>query len=108
MAIFKEPIPSEELLERLSIVSNSIFHVGELPERIRKIGVCMGKGISLYNRALEKGVDIFITGDTGYHDRMEILEMGVPVVDVGHEAEKVGLYPVKRVVESFGEVFIYQ
>ena len=108
VATFSEDISSEELLEKLSSVSNNIFHIGKLPERIKKIGVCLGKGISLYSRALEKGVDIFITGDTGYHDRMRILEEGTPVIDVGHEAERIGLQSVKRVVESLGEVFIYQ
>ncbi len=108
VAAFNRAIPSGELLERLSGISNSIFHIGKLPEEVERIGVCLGKGISLYGRALEKDVDLFVTGDTGYHDRMRILELGVPVIDVGHEAEKVGLNPVKRVVEGFGEVFTYQ
>ena len=34
--------------------------------------------------ALEKGVDVYITGDLGHHDGMDALDQGLSLIDAGH------------------------
>ncbi len=36
-----------------------------------------------------KKADLFITGDVGFHDAQDALDMGLNILDVGHHAEYV-------------------
>ncbi len=71
--------------------------VGDLNRSVRKVAVCTGSGASLLRKALEAGVQAFITGDVKYHDARSALEQGIAIVDVGHFAsEKIVIQPWAR------------
>ncbi len=106
---FQEAITFKELLERISDIlgEKRVSTIGRIPEKVKRVGVCLGRGISLYKSAVSKDIDIFITGDLTYHDRELVSIYGVPILDVGHEAEMVGLSGLKEVLEKIVEVHIY-
>lgn len=64
--------------------------IGKTPKkRIRKVCFVNGSGMSYWKLAKEKSVDLFITGDIGYHDALDLRESEMIAMDVGHlEAER--------------------
>lgn len=54
---------------------------GPLPQSIRRVACCPGSGSGLAGLALERGADIFITGDMKYHPATEA---PLRILDVGH------------------------
>ena len=52
-------------------------------DRIKKVAVCGGAGISLKNKALKAGAQAFITSDIKYHDFFTESDDFL-LVDVGH------------------------
>ncbi|MGL5574962.1 MAG: Nif3-like dinuclear metal center hexameric protein, partial [Sarcina sp.] len=55
------------------------------PERIiKKIAIVNGSGQSYFSDAMNKGVDLVITGDTTYHMVSDYTEMGMSILDIGH------------------------
>ncbi len=112
VCVFDEPMSFDSFMERISqAVSLYSFRepkvFGSPSPRVSRFGLCMGKGMSLYMSAVSCGVDLFVTGDVGYHDLELIDGAGVPVVDVGHEAEMVGLSLLGDSLSAFSEVFTF-
>ncbi len=65
-----------ECLEKsMPFISRKDFRlVGKNTQRkIKKIAFCFGSGSSLYEKAKEKGADLFITGDVKYHLALDIV-----------------------------------
>ena len=58
--------------------------VGDIRTSIERVGVCSGSGMSLFDDAIEKEIDAYITGDLKYHDAIKALDFGIPVIDAGH------------------------
>lgn len=74
---------------------------GELKKKIRKIGFVAGKGSSFLGAARAAGCDLFITGETGYHDAREAALSGLSVMELGHrESELYFLEVVKDWVKG--------
>ena len=51
-----------------------------------RFGVCTGSGSSLWKDALNKGVNVLLTGDLKYHDALDAYEAGVCIIDATHQA----------------------
>lgn len=51
-----------------------------------RFGVCTGSGASLWKDALNKGVNVLLTGDLKYHDALDAYEAGVCIIDATHQA----------------------
>lgn len=71
-------------------------------ERIKKVAVCGGAGVSLKSRALKAGADAFVTADIKYHDYF-IEKPNFLLVDAGHYESE---FPVveairKELAEAF-------
>jgi dinuclear metal center YbgI/SA1388 family protein len=57
---------------------------GEAPA-VRRVAVCGGSGASLIDAAKGAGADVFVTGDIKYHDACHALDLGLTVIDAGHD-----------------------
>lgn len=90
-------------IENIRVVTNDI------QKKIKKIALVNGSGMSYWRKAKKLGVDLFITGDVGYHEALEALENDFSIVDIGHfEAEKHFSTLLKRYFEKKGiDVIIY-
>ena len=72
------------------------------PKSVRKIAFSPGKGSSFIHAAQEAGCDVFITGETGYHDSREAAALGLQVLEVGHrESEIAFLNTAEKWLKSF-------
>ncbi len=67
-------------------ISNARF-VGNLNKKIKTVAVIGGSGSSYFGPVKARKVDLFITGDVGFHDAQDAQDMGLNVLDVGHHAE---------------------
>jgi len=77
-------------------------NVAGSPEAVvRRVAVCGGSGAGLIHRAKEKGADVLLTGDVKYHEALEARELGLNVIDAGHNAsEKVLIPALARYLEE--------
>ena len=87
-------IIKEELdLEKLRIVGTN--------KKIKKIAVVTGAGGSLIS-ALDKSIDLYITGDLKHHESLDAFEEGLTLIDLGHfESEVIFSELIKEDLESF-------
>ncbi|MDX1642129.1 MAG: Nif3-like dinuclear metal center hexameric protein, partial [Balneolaceae bacterium] len=74
-------------------------------DRIKKVAVCGGAGVSLKNKAIRSGADAFVTADVKYHDYF-IEKPNFLLVDAGHYESE---FPVveairKELEEAFEDI----
>ena len=80
-------------LEKLRIVGTN--------KKIKKIAVVTGAGGSLIS-ALDKSIDLYITGDLKHHESLDAFEEGLTLIDLGHfESEVIFSELIKEDLESF-------
>ena len=53
-------------------------------EPIKKVAIINGSGQGFIDKALRKGANCIITGDTTYHFASDYRELGVTIIDIGH------------------------
>jgi len=73
----------EELKLKLKI-SNLRVISKDMESKIKKIALINGSAMSYWRKAKKEKVDLFITGDVGYHDALDTREAGINVIDFGH------------------------
>lgn len=81
----------------------------DVNQKIRKIAIVNGSGMSYWRKAKSMGADLFITGDIGYHDALDAKENNLNVIDIGHfESEICFVELIKKALNEFNlniEVF---
>lgn len=77
----------EEIKEKLEIAN--IKAVYNENRKIKKVGIVNGSGASYIRQMKRAGVDLFITADIKYHEALDSLEAGLPLVDIGHYESEV-------------------
>ncbi len=63
-----------------------------LEEKISRVAVCGGSGRSFIADAMEKGAQVYVTGDITYHEFY--VERGFAVLDIGHYSSEYGIVDV--------------
>lgn len=75
-------ISIKELNKRIRLIApNARLINNNNINRIKKIGFCAGSGMELYEIAVSKDCDCFITGDVKYHPA---IDSEIVVYDIGH------------------------
>ena len=103
---YPKPIAFDAFLRRAySVFGVDAAMVGlPTPKTVKRIAFSPGKGSSFVTAAADAGCDVFITGETGYHDSREAALRGLTVVEVGHrESEIAFLRTVGRWLKPFGK-----
>lgn len=84
----KAEMKLEEFIKLACEVTNTpikeVRFTGYQKKNIRKVGLCAGSGSEFLSNAYNAGCDVFVTGDVKYHTAQDSLELGIPVVDMGH------------------------
>jgi len=57
---------------------------GDPGRQVRKITWCSGGGKSLIEVLSGEETDVYLTGDTGHHDALNLLSRGISLVDIDH------------------------
>jgi dinuclear metal center YbgI/SA1388 family protein len=86
VAELKKPVKYSEFVKRVK----KIFQVKSFltnqnePKMVRKIAFTPGKGSSFVRSVGKHHVDVFITGEVGYHGSLEAARSGFNVMELGH------------------------
>lgn len=86
--MLKAEMKLEEFIKLACEVTNTpikeVRFTGHRGKNICKVGLCAGSGSEFLLNAFNAGCDVFVTGDVKYHTAQDSLELGIPVVDMGH------------------------
>lgn len=88
-------------LEKLNLDYGQLL-VGE-KKIINMVGILGGAGSREYSFAYEDNCDIYISGDTPYHIRKEIIEKKLTYLNLDHEVEKIFISQMKKILLSIDE-----
>ena len=97
---------AEQTLEELALKVKAVFdldavrlvtYAHQAQQYVRRVAICGGSGDDFYKDALEKGADVYITGDIYYHTGQEMLTHGLLGIDPGHHIE---VLFVKKIAEK--------
>ncbi|MDE1549060.1 Nif3-like dinuclear metal center hexameric protein [Jeotgalibaca caeni] len=69
-----------------------------LNNSIKRVALCGGDAGKYYPKALQKGADVYITGDVYYHTAHDMQAAGLTVIDPGHHIEKICMPKLKEMV----------
>lgn len=99
-----EPTTIKELVAMVKEVLelDHVRLIGDETREVSVVGISGGSGQQHIIPAQRKGCDVFLTGDISYHQAIDALQMGFPLVDIGHTAEKVF---VEAVFDALKEQF---
>lgn len=70
--------------------------VGNLNKMVKKIAICSGSGMSLLDKAILAGADVFLTGDVKYHNANDALASGISLIDAGHYGTENIIVPILK------------
>ncbi|KXT83894.1 hypothetical protein STRDD11_01233 [Streptococcus sp. DD11] len=85
-------------LDSLRLVA---YEAADLERPIERVAVCGGSGQSFYKEALQKGAQVYITGDIYYHTAQEMLTEGLLALDPGHHIEVLFTEKLKEKLEAW-------
>jgi dinuclear metal center YbgI/SA1388 family protein len=79
-----------ELVEPIKRCLNltSVRIAGDTQLKVRRAAVCSGAGSSLMEAFLSSDAQVYISGDSRYHDARAVEEAGRALIDVGHFASE--------------------
>src|SRR5215211_600527 len=86
---FADGIPAPELFARVRDVTEReplVFPAG--PERVRRIGIVSGAAAKLLPRAVELGLDAFLTGEPAENVMADAREAGIHFIAAGHSRRR--------------------
>ncbi|MFH5832274.1 Nif3-like dinuclear metal center hexameric protein [Halalkalibaculum sp. DA3122] len=102
-------LTQQAFLERISdsLQVEAIRYSGHA-ERIKKVAVCGGAGVSLAGKAIAEGAQAFVTADIKYHDYFTDTKDFL-LVDVGHYESEVPVVHAlqQELKEAFEELRVY-
>lgn len=94
----------EEIKEKLGIKNLRVIS-RDYNSKIKKVVLINGSAMSYWREAKSKNIDLFITGDIGYHDALEAMEAGLNIIDFGHyESEHFFNEVLKKKIEKITEL----
>lgn len=57
---------------------------GDMDNMVENAAICPGSGKSMAGDVIKSGAEVYITGDIGHHDGIDLVANGVSVIDAGH------------------------
>ncbi len=87
-----KPENTIDFLKKVKKVFNCgcIKHTKILKPEVKTIALCSGSGSFLVNKAVNKGADVFISGDFTYHKYFDA-DSKITIVDIGHYESEIGI-----------------
>jgi dinuclear metal center YbgI/SA1388 family protein len=96
-------VSTREFMEHVK----EVFHLKSLrvnnanPKNVKRVALCGGNGASLIPQAIEKGADVYITGEIGYH-RFFGYEKDILLLEIGHyESEQYTIELLRDIITKF-------
>ncbi|MCM3111398.1 Nif3-like dinuclear metal center hexameric protein [Lederbergia lenta] len=96
------------LYVKAALDSNGVRVVGNLQQRVKKVAVLGGDGNKYMKHAKFHGADVYVTGDIYYHTAHDAMNIGLNIVDPGHNVEKVMKKGLTEVLQKMSEEKCYE
>lgn len=84
--------------ETFHLDSVRLVAYGNQETLVNRVAICGGSGQGFYRDAMEKGAQVYITGDIYYHTAQEMITNGMLAIDPGHHIE---VLFIDKLVEKF-------
>ena len=97
LSALTEKVKTAFELERLRLVT----YDRSLQQEVSRVAICGGTGGKLWPQALNKGADVYITGDIYYHSAHDLLSSGLVAIDPGHYIEHLFIPEIARKLREF-------
>ncbi|MFZ5985911.1 MAG: Nif3-like dinuclear metal center hexameric protein [Bacillota bacterium] len=86
IGVLKEPVTLNEFVktvkEKLDV--SSVRVIGSIDRKIKNVAVFCGSFDESLSGLVKSNADVLVTGDIKYHTAVDIMEMGMCVIDAGH------------------------
>lgn len=98
----QKEIPFKQLVDEVkkAFSLEGVRVVGPLERNVRKVAILGGDGNKYVPHVLQKGADVYITGDVYYHVAHDAQMSGLNIIDPGHNIEKVVKKGIKTYLEQ--------
>lgn len=107
LVTLEKAITLEDIINKVKNAFNiNNLRVVKGKDEVKKIAIINGSGQDFIGRAISKGADCIITGDTTYHFASDYKEMGINIIDAGHFAsEQIVFFNVmKNIINKFSDI----
>lgn len=96
----------DQVKKTFALEQVSVFSVNGMRRPVCRVAVCPGSGRSMYAEVLRSQADVFLSGDIGHHEGIDLVDAGVHVIDAGHHGlEKIFVpYMAEQLREAFPEL----
>lgn len=96
-----EPLTPQELARFVAQKLHTTVRLVEGKEKITRLAVCGGAGMSFMNEVILAGAQGYVTGDISHHEMLDAKENGLTVVAAGHfETEYYSMSALKEKIEN--------
>lgn len=96
--IGKLPVPFSlgDLAKKIKKALNCswVLISGDKDKLVKTVAVCGGSGAEFFVPAKAQGAEVLVTGDVKYHEAMTARDLGINIIDAGHNATERVLIPV--------------
>lgn len=80
----ENPVPFYEFAKSAEEILNiKVRFCGDIKKTVKRVAICSGAGGDVLPSAIEKGADVLVTGDTKYHQMLDVKD-DINVIDAGH------------------------
>lgn len=95
----------------LNCLAEKVAHVRTnqvIKKEIKKVAILGGSGEYYWRLAKQKGCDAFLTGDLTFHTAQDAHREDFLIIDIGHEAEAIGLSCLQTWLSEQFPVFFFE
>lgn len=110
VGVLKEEMSLEQFVTYVSkrMITQGVRFVGDKQKRIKRVALCGGAAEGYYTKALEKGADVYVTGDVKYHTAQDMDMNGLACVDPGHFIESVCKEVLQEKIQKWAAEYSWQ
>ncbi|MHC1719046.1 MAG: Nif3-like dinuclear metal center hexameric protein [Acidaminococcaceae bacterium] len=89
VGVLKKPLSLGEFANNVkNALAIDYVIVADAGKPVYKVAVCGGSGTDFIAEAAKAGADTFVTGDVKYHVAQEALNVGINLIDAGHQTSE--------------------
>ena len=94
-------VPQKIFVENIKQNVNIPLQYTKGNKNVSRVFVIAGSGKSMTEEILSAGCDCVITGESSYHDMLDLKEMGISTICLGHdESEKISVETLAKLVND--------
>jgi len=95
-----------DFVKKVLGISHARF-IGNLQKKVKTVAVMGGSGSGYIANVKAKNADLYITGDVGFHEGQDAIDLGLNILDVGHHVESMMKQHVTSILnQALGEIAV--